>query len=256
MNYPEGNEKQGSEIAEKSSEFLQSLFRVVSEYVLLVKTRGKDETYCQLDPRKYRTTYLRTPLWDLHRSQKLGIPSVEVNYVFVYLCWRILAKCIAVHIVSPTTITWASGCTIGGRNQKQKLLPREQDTRCQRRIAPPPTESCITTALVILFYFYSTRSCIPYWDKITNKKWRGRDSDYINHGIISTNTKRLLLYRRSYVSVGCSDCVEHTKTVCHVHKRYTMECIDLLWHKANRLCWPFLGSTRNACSFWYKSSGN
>lgn len=94
--------------------------------------------YCQLDPRKYRTTYLRTPLWDLHRSQKLGIPSVEVNYVFVYLCWRILAKCIAVHIVSPTTITWASGCTIGGRNQKQKLLPREQDTRCQRRIAPPP----------------------------------------------------------------------------------------------------------------------
>lgn len=121
---------------------------------------------------------------------------------------------------------------------------------------PPPTESCITTALVILFYFYSTRSCIPYWDKITNKKWRGRDSDYINHGIISTNTKRLLLYKRSYVSVGCSDCVEHTKTVCHVHKRYAMECIDLLWHKANRLCWPFLGSTRNACSFWYKSSGN
>lgn len=71
-NSPKGNEKKGNEITEKSSEFLQRLFRVVSGNVLVVETRAKNERYCQLDPSEtftvvknqvYRLLKLVTYVW-------------------------------------------------------------------------------------------------------------------------------------------------------------------------------------------------
>lgn len=32
-----------------------------------------------------------------------------------------------------------------------------------------------------------------------------------------------------------------------------MECIDLLWHKANRLCWPFLAAAEMHVAFGTKA---